>query len=379
MRKDFFISNMCKRDIVAAVLLVFFSLGAKVCALELDEKYPSYKYVLNEFDIDETYIFNKKFQDFAAKNEIFLRGFYKRSLQRGQRVLPTMQGMLMTKGVSDLFIYLSMVESGFVSHATSPKKAVGLWQFMPATAKQYNLEICHAYDERCDTSSATSAAIAHLNALYRKFGKWYLAAMAYNCGEGCLQKAIRRAGTDTLSVLLDDTAKYVPKETREYIQKILLVAMIGESSMISHSDGSHPNSTSIEVEVAAGSSLENIAKYLKMEYAALQKLNPKIKQAMLPKHGAKKTYTIRIPIEKVYSFYLQYELGTGTTHTRTHMISHYVQMGETLESIAKQYHTSVSEIQEVNDLQHSYLTLDQFLVIPVDRKVFENTLLGATK
>jgi LysM repeat protein len=54
-------------------------------------------------------------------------------------------------------------------------------------------------------------------------------------------------------------------------------------------------------------------------------------------------------------------------------------MGETLESIAKQYHTSVSEIQEVNDLQHSYLTLDQFLVIPVDRKVFENTLLGATK
>ena len=214
---------------IRAILLVQILWVTTAFALSIEDKYPSCSYVFHEFDVDETYLYDEDFISFVTNHEKTMKRFYKNSLQRGKEVLPTMQGLLVDDGVSDLFIYLSMVESGFSSDAVSPKKAVGLWQFMPATAKDYNLSICNSYDERCDTVSATSAAINYLNKLHKQFGKWYLAAMAYNCGEGCVNKAIKSAGTDDISVLLDNRLKYLPRETREYLKKILLVAMIGEN------------------------------------------------------------------------------------------------------------------------------------------------------
>jgi len=233
----------------------------------LETKYPSYSYVFSEFDVDESYIYDDAFISFATKNEKQLKHFYKRSLIRGKEILPTMQGLLVDEGVSDLFIYLSMVESGFSSDAVSPKKAVGLWQFMPATARHYNLTVCNSYDERCDTVSATSAAINYLNKLHKQFSKWYLAAMAYNCGEGCVERAIKRAGTDDLSILIDGNLKYLPHETRAYIKKLLLVSMIGENMTLGFGDGLHEGleDTLIKVNVSGGTSLKKIAKLLKME------------------------------------------------------------------------------------------------------------------
>ena len=354
-------------------------LTSTLYAYSIEKKYPSYTYVFNEFDVDKSYIYDADFSSFVFKNEKNLKKFYKRSLQRGKKILPTMKGLLVGKGVSDLFIYLSMVESGFSSTAISPKKAVGLWQFMPATAKHYNLTICKDYDERCDTSSSTSAAIAYLNKLHKQFGKWYLAAMAYNCGEGCVERAIKKAGTNELRTLTDNKLKYLPKETREYIKKILLVAMIGENSTLGFNKGksSDLDSGLIEVEVFAGTHLKDVAKLIKMKYQTLQKLNRKIKKGILPKKRNK--YKIIIPIEKIFAFYLRYELIDDVKPLRPHLISHYVEMGETLTSIAKKYKTDSTEIIRANHLEDDYLTLEQFLVIPVSKKVFENTLIGTSE
>ena len=210
-------------------VIIFFVMSISLHALAITKKYDAYTYVFNEFDVPHTYIEDDTFIHFVSQNEHGLQKFYKRSLKRGKKLLPTMKGLLIGEGVSDLFLYLSMIESGFSTTAISGKKAVGLWQFMPATARQYNLKVCNNYDERCDTVSATSAAIAYLNKLHRQFGKWYLAAMAYNCGEGCVERAIKKAGTDNISVLTDNQRRLLPKETRDYIRKILLIAMIGES------------------------------------------------------------------------------------------------------------------------------------------------------
>jgi len=358
-------------------LLICFT--ATLFAYNIEKKYPSYTYVFNEFDVDKSYIYDADFSFFVLKNEKNLKKFYKRSLQRGKKILPMMKGLLVGEGVSDLFIYLSMIESGFSSTATSPKKAVGLWQFMPATAKNYNLTVCREYDERCDTSSSTSAAIAYLNKLHRQFGKWYLAAMAYNCGEGCVERAIKKAGTDELRTLTDDRFKYLPKETREYIKKILLVAMIGENNTLGFSTVKNNGLDSglIEVEVLAGTHLKDVAKLIKMKYETLQKLNRKIKKGIVPR--GKKKYKIFIPIEKIFAFYLRYELIDDVKPLKSHLISHYVEMGETLTSIAKKYKTDSIEIIRANHLKDDYLTLEQFLVIPVSKKVFENTLIGTSK
>jgi len=356
---------------IRTVLLIQILFFSSSYALSLEEKYPSYSYVFNEFDVDESYLYDDTFASFVAQHEKNLKLFYRRSLDRGQEILPTMQGLLVEDGVSDLFIYLSMVESGFSSEAVSPKKAVGLWQFMPATAKQYNLTVCGIYDERCDTVSATSAAINYLNKLHKQFGKWYLAALAYNCGEGCVEKAITRAGTDDLSILTDGYLKYLPRETRDYIKKILLVAMIGENVTLGFGSDTRDSleETLIQVDVLAGASLKEIAILLKMKEKRLLKLNSSLKNGLVPKD--KPLYKITIPIEKMYAFYLRYEFPEKKRIENSHMISHYVRMGETVKSIAALYETDTDQIRISNHLEDDSLTLDSFLAIPVSQHIFE--------
>lgn len=365
---------------LSRILVVNILLFSSTSAVSLAQKYPSYTYVFNEFDVEESYLYDEDFSDFVLGHEKNLKIFYTRSLLRGKEILPTMQGLLLDDGVSDLFIYLSMVESGFSADAVSPKKAVGLWQFMPATAKHYNLTICNGYDERCDTVSATSAAINYLNKLHKQFGKWYLAAMAYNCGEGCVEKAIERAGTDDLSVLVDGSLKYLPHETRQYIQKILLVAMIGENMNLGFGDSDSDSVSDdienglIQVDVVSGTLLSDIAELLKMKEKKLLMLNRGMKDGIVPKD--KVAYKITIPIDKVFAFYLRYNLPEKKKSIKPsikpHLISHYVALGDTLESIAKHYDTSVDEIKITNHLNDNFLALDSLLVIPVDKKLFEN-------
>lgn len=345
--------------------LLIVGLNATIYAMNLEDKYPSYRYVFNEFSVDKSYIHNEAFRAFSKKNELFLYRFYTRSLKQGKSVLPIMRGLLVGEGISDLFIYLSMIESGFSSAAISSKKAVGLWQFMPATAKHYNLNVSEDYDERYDTALSTSAAIRYLSKLHRQFDKWYLAVMAFNCGEGCVEKAIKSAGTDDLSVLIDDTTKYLPKETRDYIKKILLIAMIGEDN----AEDSHAEPYTIEVKVNAGTQLKNLAREIDMKCSTLQKLNLSIKNGLVPR--SKKQYSIYIPTDKVFSFYLRYELAHNQKDANLHLLQHYVLLGDTLVSIANKYDTSAREITVANNLESDYLTLDQFLLIPVSKKTFD--------
>jgi len=341
-----------------------------VFGTSLEYKYPSYSYVFNEFDVDESYLYDDDFISFVQLQENKLKRFYKHSLRRGQEILPMMQGLLVDDGVSDLFIYLSMVESGFSTGAVSPKKAAGLWQFMPATAKHYDLIVHHGYDERYDTVGSTSAAIRYLNKLHKQFGKWYLAAMAYNCGEGCLDRAIKRARTDELSILIDERAKYLPRETRQYIKKLLLLAMIGENITLGYEESSVAlDNVLIQVDVDAGTSLKELASLLKMKEEKLLDLNKGILDGAVPSDKA--VYKITIPIEKMYAFYFRYVPPITPRTYKSHMISHHVSLGETLESIAKYYEAEKEEIKRSNHLSEDYLLVDSLLVIPVTQKVFE--------
>ena len=339
----------------------------------LIEKYPSYEYVFSEFGVDESYIYDHDFEEFVLHNEKKITLFYERSMKRGDALLPMIRDNLMDDGLSDLFIYISMVESGFSPAIISVKKAVGLWQFMPATAKHYNLSVCNSFDERCDPVSSTNAAIVYLRKLHKQFGRWYLAVMAYNCGEGRLEKAIKQANSDELHVLIDNDAKYLPLETREYIKKILLVAMIGESDMLDFEPKNSLDSNNImQVEVLGGTKLNQLAKLIGMKASALLNLNKQFKKGLIPKE--KKFYKIMIPEDKMIHFYMKYELPEEKKMIKPHLLSHYVKLGETAQSIAKQYHTSSEEIKTVNHLNDDMLELDKLLLIPVNQELFEDLL-----
>lgn len=126
-------------------------------------------------------------------------------------------------------IYLAMIESEFNPNAKSPMKAVGMWQFMSGTAKRFGLKVGHGVDERKNPAASTDAALAYLSNLHDRFGSWYLAAAAYNSGEGTVLHALqkvtgRSTGTDAdfFKIL-----PVLPRETQDYVPKLIASARVG--------------------------------------------------------------------------------------------------------------------------------------------------------
>jgi membrane-bound lytic murein transglycosylase D len=142
-----------------------------------------------------------------------------RSMARSSRYLFYIVEEVNLRGMPMEIALLPFVESAFNPVAKSSAKAMGIWQFMPATGKDFKLTQNMFRDERRDVLQSTTAALDYLQRLHRQFGDWQLALAAYNWGEGNVAKAIKRnqaAGlpTDYLSLKM-------PKETREYVPKLM--------------------------------------------------------------------------------------------------------------------------------------------------------------
>jgi membrane-bound lytic murein transglycosylase D len=356
------------------VLFYLFISAVVAFGMPISEKYPSYSYVFNEFDITDDYIYDESFAYFSQKYEKQYQNFYKDSLRRGGHLIPTFKSMLLRDGLSDLFVYMSIIESGMNTDSKSSKNALGIWQFMRDTAKQYHLDVNSDFDERLDPILSTNAAMRYMHKLYEDFGKWYLVAMAYNCGEGRLQKGIAEAGTDDIVVLMDEDRSYIPLETRTYIKKILLVAMIGENVSLGFDTNKDAvtqlyGDGVVQVEVDPGEHLDKIARLINMDPKDLLKLNHHFKDGVVPVKLP--MYKINVPNIKVIDFYALYRLKKELEYNeRDHFISHQVKKDEKIESIAKTYHTTISGIMAHNALRSDILRQHQVLAIPVNKKVF---------
>ena len=129
-------------------------------------------------------------------------------------------------GVPTELVWLAQVESGWKSEAVSPVGAGGVWQFMPATARDFEMRVDAEVDERLDFEKATHASARYLRRLARRYdGNWELAIAAYNCGEGNIDKACEKAGVEDFWALC--RADLLPEETKNYVPKVLAVATIG--------------------------------------------------------------------------------------------------------------------------------------------------------
>lgn len=119
------------------------------------------------------------------------------------------------KKVPGQLVWLAEVESSFDPEARSPAGAAGLFQLMPATAKQYGLRTW-PFDERLDPEPSARVAAALLNRLHEKFKDWRLALAAYNAGEGTVQNLLKKHKASTY----DEIARYLPAETQMYVPKV---------------------------------------------------------------------------------------------------------------------------------------------------------------
>lgn len=146
-------------------------------------------------------------------------------LGRAQYYFPIFEAYLAEAQLPKSLKYLAMIESELKPQVKSRQGASGLWQFMPVTARYYGLQVDEMVDERRDPLASTRAAVRLLTDLQHKFHSWPLVLAAYNCGEGRVHKAIRRAQTLNYSKV----ARYLPRQTRRYITKFIATAWVGDA------------------------------------------------------------------------------------------------------------------------------------------------------
>ena len=143
-------------------------------------------------------------------------------LKRTTRWFPVMEPIMEQYGLPEDFKYLAMIESE-LTNAVSPSKAVGFWQFLEGTGKEYGLEINKQVDMRYNVEKETVAACKYLKDSYRKFGSWISAAAAFNCGNGRITKTMEEQRVDSYFDML------LPEETQRYVYRILALKLITEN------------------------------------------------------------------------------------------------------------------------------------------------------
>jgi membrane-bound lytic murein transglycosylase D len=172
---------------------------------------------------------NPRIDKWVTRLTTSLRGDFQQSLQRMAKYEQMITAKLDARGMPRELIYLALIESNFNPTAKSRVKAVGMWQFMSATARQFGLSVGRKVDERKDPAKATDAALTYLEQLHDRFGSWYLAAAAYNSGQGTVSKALRSVTGKTTGTDADffRILPKLPKETQDYVPKLIASARVG--------------------------------------------------------------------------------------------------------------------------------------------------------
>lgn len=143
---------------------------------------------------------------------------------RASAMKPVLRRIFIEEGVPPELIWVAEVESTFNPAARSPVGAVGLFQFMPATAKALGLRVTPV-DQRLDPEKNTRAAAKYLRQLYRRFGSWPLALAAYNGGQGRVARLLRTHESTTFN----DIAAALPAETRMYVPRVMALIALREN------------------------------------------------------------------------------------------------------------------------------------------------------
>jgi membrane-bound lytic murein transglycosylase D len=267
-----------------------------------------------------------------------------RWLERGDFYEPFIKSVLASNGMPTDLYHLAMIESGFIPNARSRAGAVGLWQFMPATARMEGLRVDNVVDERIDPVRSTRAAVRHLRMLHRNFGgDWALAAAAYNAGSGRISRGMQGFGARNfweLAVwgdLADETKHYVP---RLYAMTIIARdrPRFGFAPPPEWREGFAFDS--IRVDLATP--LAELAGIGGVPEAELARLNPHLLQRVTPSGN----YTVWVPAGRGPS--VQQAFLDSDFRRNGGYATYVVRRGDNLSKLAQQSGLSSARIRELN-------------------------------
>lgn len=293
--------------------------------------------------------------DFYTKDPAYLRRMSERAGQYLYHIVEEIEN----RGMPTELALLPFVESAFQAEALSRAKAAGLWQFMPATGKAYDLAQNLWRDDRRDILESTRAALDYFEYLHGMFGDWHLALAAYNWGEGSVQRAIQRAKrrkqpTDYLHLRMPrETANYVPK--LEAVKRI--ISNPSKYGITLPDVGNEP--FFVTITKPRDIDIETAAELAGMPLEEFRRLNPSYK---LPVIVASHNNVMLLPADKLDFFVDNLASWMDSGQPLSQWTTYRLQQGETLAQVAGRSGMTEDELRKVNG-------------IPKGRRVLANSTL----
>lgn len=236
--------------------------------------------------------------------------------ERSRPYFRLMDGILIQYGLPKELKYLAVIESEMKLTARSPVGAVGPWQFMPATARNYGLKIYNGRDDRKDFNKSTHAAAKYLKALYKEFGDWLLVIAAYNGGSGVVYNAMKKSKSKNFW----DLQYYLPTESRNHVKKFIGTHYVfegeggittltrkeageqvgvGKGKVLLRNLTNDEKRTAESLHIAGKYHSEVIAKHLLMDISEFKRYNPGFDKVIA---AAENSYELMLPAEKMDMF-----------------------------------------------------------------------------
>lgn len=311
-----------------------------------------------EITYDMPIEWNQRVENSIIYFQTVARQAFETYLKRSGKYKGLMQSILREKGLPEDLVWLCLVESGFNPRAYSWARAMGPWQFIAATGRNYGLKRNWWYDQRRDFVKSTYAACDYLSFLYDRFKSWPLALAGYNGGEGRVDRAIKKHKTRSFWKLK------LNKQTANYVPLYMAATIIAKEPKRYGFDVEYDDPIEFDlVKVNQPMDLTKVAKSLGTSLAVLKELNPELRRGVTPPNYP--GYPLRIPAGSKELFGRSFE-GYDAKSSGL-FVEHKVKRGQTLSHLSHRYGVPVSAIVELNGLTNRHrLSIGQRLIIPAN-------------
>lgn len=267
--------------------------------------------------------------------------YLRRMVERSSKYMYYIVSELEKRGMPTEIALLPMVESSFNPMAHSPAAASGLWQFIPSTGRNYNLNQDFWVDERRDVVASTNAALDYLQNIYQMHGDWHLALASYNWGENAVGRAVRK--NEAQGRPTDFNSLTMPNETRNYVPKLqALKNIFGSPQLMARLQlPSLPNRPYFEtVTQNEPIDVKTAAKLAGMTQEEFVSLNPSHNRPVI-----KGNSRLVLPAEKVGTYMSNLEKHEGPLSSWK---LYAPKPGERLDNIAPKYGVTAADLRRIN-------------------------------
>jgi hypothetical protein len=261
-------------------------------------------------------------------------------LKRAQRYFPYISQQLRDNNMPEDLKFLAIAESALRPHAGSPKGAIGFWQMLPETARNYGLTVDNRVDQRRELQASTRAAIDYLKDLHGQFSSWTLAVAAYNMGEQGLEAEILEQDVKDYYKL------YLPLETQRFVFRILSAKIIF-SDPVAHGFDLQPDDLydplifeTVEVTCFQEVPIRVLAQAAETYFKVIKDLNPQLRGHYVQEGR----HTINVPKGGAKGYHERFESLLATYSKARHDRVYTVRSGDSLSSIANKFDVPLPSI-----------------------------------